>query len=338
MPVEVIAQFENWRRIREWDGTTGWVQQNLLTGKRHIIVAKGDNRPVHRQPDPASALIARAEPGVVARLSECRAAWCRIESPVVSGWIGAPICGVSIPTNRCRNDGSGQCLTSSPPIREGPGAAPRDRLRQRQRAPCGFDMQRLDEPSLMADRAFAGGNTRRIGSDQTVRARNLVLTRREGFIGRRDLRRMDEGLPSNPSSRPCLQDPRTPPRRRDRVAPRPAPPSVRAPRAIPAPARSSTAAGRASRARSNPLSDPTCRGPAPPIRGPASAMSAALRTPSGVSIMHHTTVPAAPRARRKFLIASRASSALSTFGNSTASSGRVAAAARSACPQTVSAR
>ena len=41
MPVEVIAQFENWRRIREWDGTTGWVQQNLLTGKRHVVVAKG---------------------------------------------------------------------------------------------------------------------------------------------------------------------------------------------------------------------------------------------------------------------------------------------------------
>jgi SH3-like domain-containing protein len=87
MPVEVIAQFENWRRIREWDGTIGWVQQNLLTGKRHIIVPKGDNRPIHRQPDPASALIARAEPGVVARLSECRAAWCRIETPSVSGWI-----------------------------------------------------------------------------------------------------------------------------------------------------------------------------------------------------------------------------------------------------------
>jgi SH3-like domain-containing protein len=87
MPVEVIAQFENWRRIRQWDGTTGWVQQNLLTGKRHAIVAKGDVRPVHRQPDPASALVARAEPGVISRLTECREAWCRIETPSVSGWM-----------------------------------------------------------------------------------------------------------------------------------------------------------------------------------------------------------------------------------------------------------
>lgn len=87
MPVEVIAQFENWRRVREWDGTTGWVQQNLLTGKRHVVVAKGGDRPIHYEPDPSSALVARAEPGVVARLTECRASWCRIETASVSGWM-----------------------------------------------------------------------------------------------------------------------------------------------------------------------------------------------------------------------------------------------------------
>src|SRR4029078_3328422 len=98
MPVEVIAQFENWRRIRQWDGTTGWGQQNLLTGKRHAsvatgerksghpparpaIAANGEARPLRRQPDPASALVGRAEPGVIGRLTECREAWCRIETP-----------------------------------------------------------------------------------------------------------------------------------------------------------------------------------------------------------------------------------------------------------------
>jgi len=87
MPVEIIAQFENWRRIREWDGTTGWVQAHMVTGKRHVVVDKGGPRPVHRQPDPGSAVVARAEPGVMARLSECRGAWCRIDTGSVSGWI-----------------------------------------------------------------------------------------------------------------------------------------------------------------------------------------------------------------------------------------------------------
>ena len=87
MPVEIIAQFENWRRIREWDGTTGWVQQQMVAGKRFVVVDKSGNRPIHRQPDPNAAVVARVERGVVARLAECRGAWCRIETNDVSGWM-----------------------------------------------------------------------------------------------------------------------------------------------------------------------------------------------------------------------------------------------------------
>jgi SH3-like domain-containing protein len=87
MPVEVIAQFEHWRRIRDWDGTIGWVQEHMVTGRRSVVVAKGGVRPVYQQPDPASPEVARAEPGVLARLVECRAALCRIETSEISGWM-----------------------------------------------------------------------------------------------------------------------------------------------------------------------------------------------------------------------------------------------------------
>ena len=87
MPVEVVAQFEHWRRIREWDGTEGWVQQHMVAGKRFVVVNRGGDRPLYREPDAASAAIARAEPGVVARLAECRGGWCRVETGEVSGWM-----------------------------------------------------------------------------------------------------------------------------------------------------------------------------------------------------------------------------------------------------------
>ena len=86
MPVEVIAQFEHWRRIRDWEGTSGWVHERMLTGKRAVIV-KGGVRPVLRQPDPAAPVIAWAEPGVVGRLLECRGAWCKVETSEVTGWM-----------------------------------------------------------------------------------------------------------------------------------------------------------------------------------------------------------------------------------------------------------
>ena len=87
MPVEIIAQFEHWRRVREWDGTEGWVQQHMVDGKRFVVVAKGAERPLHHGPDPASRIVARAEPGVVARLLECNGPWCRIEADDLSGWM-----------------------------------------------------------------------------------------------------------------------------------------------------------------------------------------------------------------------------------------------------------
>ena len=38
MPVEITAEFENWRRIRDWEGAEGWVYHSLLSGKRTAVV------------------------------------------------------------------------------------------------------------------------------------------------------------------------------------------------------------------------------------------------------------------------------------------------------------
>ena len=86
MPVEIIREFEHWRMIRDWQGTEGWVHERMVWGKRAVVV-KGVIRALHRLPDPASQVIARAEPGVFARLIECRGAWCRIEAADIAGWV-----------------------------------------------------------------------------------------------------------------------------------------------------------------------------------------------------------------------------------------------------------
>ena len=79
MPVEIIEEFQNWRKIQDWQGTAGWVLDRMVTGKRAVIVA-GATRLLYRRPDPASQVAARAEPGVIARLVECQGLWCRVRS------------------------------------------------------------------------------------------------------------------------------------------------------------------------------------------------------------------------------------------------------------------
>jgi len=86
MPVEVLAEFENWRKIRDWQGTEGWVHQSMLSGRRYAIIT-GDVRAIHRQPDPATPPVARLEPGVVAQVVECKDQWCRLDADGFKGWL-----------------------------------------------------------------------------------------------------------------------------------------------------------------------------------------------------------------------------------------------------------
>ena len=87
MPVEVTAQFEHWRRVREWDGTEGWVQQHMVDRERFAIVEQGAHRALRAAPNPTANVVARAEPGVIARLVACQGEWCRVEAGGSSGWI-----------------------------------------------------------------------------------------------------------------------------------------------------------------------------------------------------------------------------------------------------------
>jgi SH3-like domain-containing protein len=86
MPVEVVDRFDVWRKIRDWQGSVGWVHERMLMGNRTVIVT-GMERTLHADPNETAKPVARAEPGVVGRLLACRGAWCRIEAQGVKGWI-----------------------------------------------------------------------------------------------------------------------------------------------------------------------------------------------------------------------------------------------------------
>jgi SH3-like domain-containing protein len=86
LPVEVTATFDVWRKVRDSDGTEGWVHQRMLTGERSILV-RGSEQTLFADPAASAQPVARAEPGVVARLLECRASWCRVETQGIKGWL-----------------------------------------------------------------------------------------------------------------------------------------------------------------------------------------------------------------------------------------------------------
>jgi SH3-like domain-containing protein len=88
MPLEVVAEYFNWRRVRDWQGTEGWMHASVLTGRRYAMVI-GDGRTVRSKPDAAAPAMATVEPQVIARIRQCRAAspWCEVEIKGIRGWL-----------------------------------------------------------------------------------------------------------------------------------------------------------------------------------------------------------------------------------------------------------
>jgi SH3-like domain-containing protein len=87
LPVEILQEFDVWRKIRDSQGSEGWVHQRMVTGARNVIIA-GAVRTLRADADAAAAAVARVEPGVVARLLECHGTWCRVEAQNIKGWLG----------------------------------------------------------------------------------------------------------------------------------------------------------------------------------------------------------------------------------------------------------
>lgn len=90
LPVEVISEFDRWRRIRDQDGDVGWVYHSLIDGRRTAIVqgVRGaDLTPLYDSPNTSAEVVAMAEPGVIGALIACQEVWCRVSASGHTGWI-----------------------------------------------------------------------------------------------------------------------------------------------------------------------------------------------------------------------------------------------------------
>ncbi len=90
LPVEVMAEFDAWRRIRDSEGTEGWVQKSLLSGRRTALVApwkKQEVLPIRAKPQASADLAANVQAGVLANIKSCESGWCRIFGDGFDGYI-----------------------------------------------------------------------------------------------------------------------------------------------------------------------------------------------------------------------------------------------------------
>ncbi|MDX2265644.1 MAG: SH3 domain-containing protein [Hyphomicrobiales bacterium] len=91
LPVEIIAEFETWRQVRDSEGATGWVHGRLLSGRRTALIAPWttEDRPfiLHAEPSVEGAVAARLQRGVLVDVLSCEEAWCNVAAERLTGWL-----------------------------------------------------------------------------------------------------------------------------------------------------------------------------------------------------------------------------------------------------------
>lgn len=86
MPVEIIDEYGNWRKVRDVDGAEGWFHHGLLSGQRTALV-RGDEAVLRRNPDPNAMPVLTAKPMVILRVLRCSRSWCYLEVEGYKGWM-----------------------------------------------------------------------------------------------------------------------------------------------------------------------------------------------------------------------------------------------------------
>ena len=90
LPVEIVAEFENWRRIRDSEGEEGWILQSMLAGKRTAVVAPWRGQQMtqlHSAASKASSVQAQLAAGAMGDVANCNGQWCEISAGGYEGYV-----------------------------------------------------------------------------------------------------------------------------------------------------------------------------------------------------------------------------------------------------------
>ena len=102
LPVQVIDETADWRRICDPDGGTAWVSRAMLDGRRTVMAPGTATLALRRAPDETAAADAYLRPRAVAALGDCRGGGCKLKAEGAGGWVKASEVWGLAPRPQCR--------------------------------------------------------------------------------------------------------------------------------------------------------------------------------------------------------------------------------------------
>jgi SH3-like domain-containing protein len=102
LPVQVIAETEDWRRVCDPDGQVSWVHRRTTDGRRMVMRVRPGPAAILAKPNPKASPVAYLAPRALAALDRCQKDWCKITVGRVTGWTPATALWGAVDALQCR--------------------------------------------------------------------------------------------------------------------------------------------------------------------------------------------------------------------------------------------
>jgi SH3-like domain-containing protein len=112
LPVQVIAETSEWRKICDPEGAVAWVHRSVVSSRRSLFNASTEEKPVRAARSATSAVRARLSPRSLIAIEACEDGWCAVRSRRLRGWVAArglfgtqaqPLCNANRPAGPGRS-------------------------------------------------------------------------------------------------------------------------------------------------------------------------------------------------------------------------------------------
>ena len=87
LPVEIIDEFDAWRKIKDHIGTTGWLHKSLIKGDRFVLTGYKNDNDVNLYNRPNGNIIGVIKKNNILDLKNCIVYWCKVNRENTNGWV-----------------------------------------------------------------------------------------------------------------------------------------------------------------------------------------------------------------------------------------------------------
>lgn len=102
LPVQVVAETAEWRRVCDPEGGLAWVHKRVTDGRRAVMNLQSRPLALYRKPKPGAEPVAYLNSRSLASLVRCQKGWCRVKAGRVSGWVRADAVWGAAEPAQCR--------------------------------------------------------------------------------------------------------------------------------------------------------------------------------------------------------------------------------------------